>query len=215
VTQYTQEKAAFFVYGPWNIQDFLTNKNIDFDVSHLPWPDGGRKGYLEYPRQAVTVSFAAAHTKIPQTAVKYMEWRWGPEAETQMVKMGLGSSAISYVNKPEYFPSQQAAHCAQLLASERRVPPDVIRRNSEESATLEIYHDPSPDIQALLQGIMSGQVADYKTGLKDLSDKMNAGLDSSIKAAQAKGAKVSRNDWVFPNWDPTKDYEDAEYKALK
>jgi hypothetical protein len=31
------------------------------------------------------------------------------------------------------------------------------------------------------------------------------GVAGTITAAQEKGAKVSREDWVFPNWDPTKD----------
>ncbi len=40
-------------------------------------------------------------------------------------------------------------------------------------------------------------------------------LDRAIKAAQAKGAKASRDDLAFPNWDPQKDYTDADYAALK
>jgi hypothetical protein len=25
---------------------------------------------------------------------------------------------------------------------------------------------------------------------------------------------VSRDDWVFPNWDPTQDYTEEDYQAL-
>lgn len=215
VAQYTEQKGCFFIYGPWNVQDFLQNKAIDFGVTGLPSPDSGRKGYLQYPRQAVTVSFVSADSKIPDLATEYMKFRWGPETMTEFVKAGLGSSAITYVNKPENYPSGQAATVGQLVTSERRVPPDVIRRNVEQSAVLEGYKDPSPDIQRVLQGVMSGQIGNYRASAKDLSDKMNAELDRAIKAAQDKGAKVSRDDWAFPNYNPMKDYGDAEYKALK
>ena len=214
VDQYRQQTACFFIYGPWNVQDFLENKEIDFGVTALPSPDSGRKGFLQYPRQAITVSFLSPNSKAPDMAVELMKFRWGPETMTEFVKAGLGSSAISYVNKPENYPSKQAAAVGQLVTSERRVPPDVIRRNPEQSAVLESYKDPSPDIQRLLQGVMSGQVSDYRSVAKDLSDKMNAELDRAIKAAQSGGAKVRREDWVFPNWDPMQDYGDEEYKAL-
>jgi multiple sugar transport system substrate-binding protein len=56
---------------------------------------------------------------------------------------------------------------------------------------------------------------DPKAALKDLQDRSEAELARAIKAAQAKGAKVSRDDWKFPNWDPAKDYTEDDYKALK
>jgi len=62
--------------------------------------------------------------------------------------------------------------------------------------------------------LMSGQLTDVKKQFKDLADRANKELDRAIKAAQDKGAKVSRDDYVFKNWDPTKDYTEADYKAL-
>ena len=39
--------------------------------------------------------------------------------------------------------------------------------------------------------------------------------ERAIKAARAKGANVSRDDFVFPNWDPTRDYANEDYAALR
>jgi len=61
---------------------------------------------------------------------------------------------------------------------------------------------------------MSGQLTDVKKAMKDTKDTYEKELDRAIKAAQDKGAKVSRSDYVFPNWDPTKDYLVADYMAL-
>lgn len=51
--------------------------------------------------------------------------------------------------------------------------------------------------------------------MQDLQDRTEKELERAIKAAQAKGAKVSRDDWTFPNWNPTRDYTEADYAALK
>jgi len=51
--------------------------------------------------------------------------------------------------------------------------------------------------------------------MQDLKDRSDKELERAIKAAQGKGAKVSRDDLVFPNWDPMKDYTDADYAAVK
>jgi multiple sugar transport system substrate-binding protein len=42
--------------------------------------------------------------------------------------------------------------------------------------------------------------------MKDLQDRMDAALDAAIKTAQQRGAKVSRDDFVFADWDPAQDY---------
>ena len=39
-------------------------------------------------------------------------------------------------------------------------------------------------------------------------------LDRAIKAAQDNGAEVSRDDWVFPNWNPMEDYGLEMYDEL-
>jgi multiple sugar transport system substrate-binding protein len=71
-----------------------------------------------------------------------------------------------------------------------------------------------PNFWETVQGIYTGQLKDAKAAMKDLQDRAEAELQRAIKAAQGKGAKVSRDDWKFPNWDPLKDYTDADYKGL-
>ncbi|MEJ7840088.1 MAG: hypothetical protein WKF81_14840 [Thermomicrobiales bacterium] len=49
--------------------------------------------------------------------------------------------------------------------------------------------------------------------MQDLKDRSEVALDEAIVAAQAAGATVSREDYVFSNWDPTVDFTDADYTA--
>jgi multiple sugar transport system substrate-binding protein len=50
--------------------------------------------------------------------------------------------------------------------------------------------------------------------MQDLQDRADAELEQAINAAQGKGAEVSRDDWIFANWDSTQDYTEELYKDL-
>jgi multiple sugar transport system substrate-binding protein len=72
----------------------------------------------------------------------------------------------------------------------------------------------SPNFGQVVQGLLTGQISDVKAAMEDLQARSDAELDRAIKAAQDKGAEVSRDDWVFPNWDPTVDYTEEMYADL-
>jgi len=72
----------------------------------------------------------------------------------------------------------------------------------------------TPDLGDLMSGIMSEQIDDPKAAMQDLEDRSNAELERALKAAQDKGAQVSRDDFVFANWDPTENYTQEQYEEL-
>lgn len=72
----------------------------------------------------------------------------------------------------------------------------------------------NPDFGTVIQGIFTGQLDDPQAALKDLQDRSDRALDEAIDAANAEGAEMSRDDWVFGNWDPTRHYAQADYDAL-
>ena len=67
----------------------------------------------------------------------------------------------------------------------------------------------------MIQIIYTGHISNLRAAMRDLTDRSERELERAIKAAVDKGAKVSRDDWKFPNWDPLKDYTKADYDALK
>jgi multiple sugar transport system substrate-binding protein len=69
----------------------------------------------------------------------------------------------------------------------------------------------TPDFGTTVQGIFSGQLSDPKKAMQDLQDRATKELERALKAAQEKGAKVSRDDFRFPNWDTTRDFTPADY----
>jgi multiple sugar transport system substrate-binding protein len=92
--------------------------------------------------------------------------------------------------------------------------PDPTLPNPDVAKVLLEQHALQPAFGQTIQGIYTGQLANAKQAVQDLQDRAEAELDRAMKAAQGKGAKVSRDDWKFPNWDPTKDYTAVAYQAL-
>lgn len=71
-----------------------------------------------------------------------------------------------------------------------------------------------PGIQNIMQGIMFGQVPDAKKALAELDGKLQAALEEAFTAAKAGGADVDFQQTVFANWDPSREYTQADYDAL-
>lgn len=63
-----------------------------------------------------------------------------------------------------------------------------------------------PDLGAIVQGYIGGDVTDLKAELTKLSDSFSSALDTAISGATAAGAKVSRSDWEFADWKRGVDY---------
>jgi multiple sugar transport system substrate-binding protein len=84
---------------------------------------------------------------------------------------------------------------------------DVVR-------VLEELKTPEPDFDSVVQGLYTGQLSNPKQQMRATKERYERALEHAIKAARAKGAKVSRDDWTFSNWEPTKNYTADDYRAL-
>ncbi|MFG1817694.1 hypothetical protein ACGFIF_28320 [Kribbella sp. NPDC049174] len=72
--------------------------------------------------------------------------------------------------------------------------------------------DVHPDPGEIVQAVLTGSIKDYKAAFTQYADKAKAERQRAIGAAKKKGAEVSEADWVFDNWEPGKDYTQAQYK---
>ncbi len=94
------------------------------------------------------------------------------------------------------------------------VTPSPIVRNPDVALVRQEFQAISPNLGQVIQAIFVGEVTDIPAAMQDLKDRSEAELDRAIAAARDRGAEVSRDDWVFPNWDPTRDYTQQDYDAL-
>ncbi len=102
-----------------------------------------------------------------------------------------------------------------LFEQQTRIGPDPGIRNPDVALARLEMRSLTPDFGTTVQGIYAGQLSSPKAAMQDLKERADKELDRAIKAGQGKGAKVTRDDWGFPNWDPMKDYTEADYAALK
>ncbi len=108
-----------------------------------------------------------------------------------------------------------ASQALSLFEDQLRVGPQVPIRNPESVQVAFERRPLTPDFGETVQGIFSGQLPDARAAMQDLQDRADAELERAIEAARAAGAKVSRDDFVFPNWEPTEDYTQEDYAELQ
>jgi len=216
-----QGVSAMILDGPWNIPQWPREKaDFAFGVASQPVPNSGQPLPLTYEETGANQVWAYAKSPNKAIIADMFSYIASDEGQTAIVVASEG-------NLRSFFPQAQAQaeqsqeldpHARQAIAlfeQQVRVGPMPEVRNPEQSQVdLELKHI-HPDFGEVVQGLYTGQLKDPKAAMQDLQDRMDKELDRAIKAAQAKGAKVSRDDWKFPNWDPTKDYTDADYQALK
>jgi multiple sugar transport system substrate-binding protein len=85
--------------------------------------------------------------------------------------------------------------------------PVAVVRNADITKVLAETQTITPALGDIVQGALTGDVTDIRGSLKTLSDKSTAAREKAIKAATAKGAKVSMDDYVFSDWKPRTDYQ--------
>ncbi len=194
------------------------NPDLDFGVVYPPVPDSGRKGYVYgSPIAAFGDPIQLyAKSKHPLEAAELKLYRSTEQWLLGYVKSGDGFSPLTQLNAKENIPLSQMYDIFTMGVDQMRVPPyPAIRNPAGVAAVAGELKAAHPNMQEIVQGAMTGQVTDYRAALGTLTEQMNAELDRSIKAVQAKGGKISQGDYVFPNWDPNEHYLQPDYDALK
>jgi multiple sugar transport system substrate-binding protein len=79
--------------------------------------------------------------------------------------------------------------------------PDPLLRNPEVAEAYAEMRPVNPNPAEILQGYYSGAITDWRAELAKYNAAMTAERERAIQRAQARGAKVSVNDWIFPNWN--------------
>jgi multiple sugar transport system substrate-binding protein len=110
--------------------------------------------------------------------------------------------------------SERSTKALGMFRDIMRVGPNVFARNPALAAVAKAYVEPTPNLAATVQGLFTGQITGVKESLTAVTQATEAALDKAFADASAAGAKVSRDDMVFPNWDPSRNYVAADYQAL-
>ena len=213
-----QGAAGMILQGPWNIPIWLReNPDFNFNIAGQPLLDPpnfvpvsvGPGGSNEIQ---VYAEASDANKQIAGDIFHYLGTFEGQVAWATLVGAADPAIFAEAVAEADMQPLERAA---LLMFNEQvRVGPSPIVRNPDTAAVNLELRPVTPNLAETVQGIYTDQIGDAAAALQDLSDRANAELDRAIAAAVEKGAMVSREDYIFPNWDPHQDYGEDFYAEL-
>ena len=213
-----QGAAGMILQGPWNIPIWLReNPDFNFNIAGQPLLDPptlvpisvGPGGSNEVH---VFAQSSDANKQIAGDIFHYLGTEAGQIAWATLVGAADPAIFASAVEQADMNPLERAA---LLMFNEQvRVGPSPIVRNAETAAVNLELRPVTPNLAETIQGIYTQQIDSAEAALQDLADRANAELDRAIAVAQEKGAMVSRDDYVFPNWDANEDYGEEKYGEL-
>lgn len=205
-----QGVAAFIFQGPWNIPAWRQD-NPAFNLGlNLP-PQQDPKGKiwpLTYGPGGSNTWYTSAKTKLGPVIGDIFNYMSTVDGQTQWAEHdGAGDppAFASAIKKAKLDSLQQ--HALELGEKYTMIRPDPAVRNPDVSMAYEAAVPPTPNFSDTLVGLFTGQIKkSVKDAMKDLQDRSDKMLDKAIATAKKRGAKVSRDDWVFADWDPNKPY---------
>lgn len=199
-------KFGMTVGGVWNQAEWTQHKFTDYSLMSLPTPGGSPQGYFYYSGGKYLFALSAK-TKHPDEAWAWFDWLYSEGAGQRWVQgFNEDLSAFPQLNDPskiQFKPFSQFVGTSTMAI----FGPDPGLRNPEAGYVVQATF--KPDINDVIAGIYTGQIGNVQSALSDLAGHYQKALDDGIKQAQQQGHKVSFNDYVFADWNPTQPYTGA------
>jgi multiple sugar transport system substrate-binding protein len=212
--RWTTGVAGLFFDGPWNIgvvNDQFKPFLDKVGVAPMPAAEAGKPVFVYAPPKAGDYCVAATsqHAEAAAELVKLFTTKEVMLAEAEQMD-GMPVD-LALVDQANVHPTYKTA--AAIFRRQIRLRPAPEVRNPAVSEVTAEMKQIEPDLGAIVQGVLSGQVKDARKALAEYDDKLTAERARAVKAVAAKGAKVTVDDWAFANWVPGQDYGRDKYKT--
>ncbi|MGH3655371.1 MAG: ABC transporter substrate-binding protein [Micromonosporaceae bacterium] len=202
--------AGMFFDGPWNagvvngqFKDFLDK----LGVGGIPGPEADPVVHIP-PKQGTF--WVSAHSKNTELASELLAELLSTEYQSSLAGyMDQPPLDLSVVAKADVHPTYLKA--TKLFTDGVRLLPDPAGKNPAVAQVIGAMKPARPTLGEIVQGVLSGEIDDAGKALRDYAANRTAERDRAIKAATAKGAEVSTDDWVFSNWTAGEDYTADRY----
>ncbi|MGI5170197.1 ABC transporter substrate-binding protein [Spirillospora sp. CA-253888] len=202
--QFARGKFGMIVGGVWNQPGWIELGFTDFSTVAMVTPDGQQKSSYYHGAGSVMLAISA-DSKRPDEAWEWFKWWHGKDAATRFVQDLKGDISVhpeaNDPSKIDLAPFKQYVEAAKLV-----IPgPQPSLRNP---ATIHVVPDQAkPTFDDFCTGVYTGQIKDVEGGLRKLAEDLEGKFEDALKKAKDKGHKVSREDYVFADWDLTKPYK--------
>lgn len=204
-----QGVAGMILQGPWNIVPWSQQfPDFNFGVSLTPQMDPSNIfPHMHGPGGSNSWSYFSGTELGPVVGdvFSYMGTVEGQAAWGHFVGAGDPPQFPEAVAQIELDPLSQKA--LDLGFEYTRLGPEPAVRNPEVQQVYLETTALTPSWNDVMVGLFTEQLTDVPAVMQDLQDRAMAERENAIKAAQDKGADVSWDDFVFPDWDPKEDYQ--------
>ena len=199
--------AGIFMDGSYNV-GVIKASFADFMpkvvVAGVPVPSADTKVTVTNTPGNPALSLWIAKTSPHGDAASDLISRFATEEVQIGVAEGMDQPPLRTDVLPKAKVEQVYRQAVDLLSKEVFAGPVPEARNQDVAKVNSQRKPVTPDLGTVVAGAVSGNTADWKGALTKLASDSNAELDRAIKAS---GTKVTTADWVFPDWQPGKDYE--------
>ena len=214
--QFPQGAAGMIMQGTWNIPQWIADApDFDFGVSSTPIAGPADDAHISYGPGPSIPMWVNAATKYPEIAGDIFHYLGSEDGQRAFATLTNGSDRPMLDSAIASAPLDDRVRTAyDLFDTQMRVHPSPSVRNPNIELVFREQKRLSPNLGETVQGLLAGQLSDPRAAMQDLQDRADAELERAIKVVRDSGADVSRDDWVFPNWDPAVDYTNAMYEEL-
>lgn len=209
--QFPNGVAGMMLQGPWNVPQYRREApDFAFGLASQPVPNGGEVTPLTVGPGAADSFFVYAESQLKAVAGTLLSYIGSEEGQIAYQTITKGATGVVFPAANELAGGDPLSLKAlQIYDEQMRSGPDPRVRNPDTSLVYEAFRTPQPDLGQIIQGLYVGQLDDIAESLQDLQDRTSAELDRAIAAARERGAQISRDDFVFADWDPTVNYIEA------
>jgi len=208
--RFPQGVASLILQGPWNVAIWQqSNPGFKFGVSLPPvkkpkaklWPltygPGGSNTWYYNAKTKLSSVIGLIYSYLSTNAgqIEWADYDGGgdpPQFPAAFERESLGPVATKAL---------------QLGKTYTAIGPEPAVRNPDVEKVYEAYIPLETNCSDTLNGLFTGQITGkLPTVMKDLQDRTEKSLETAIATARKRGAKVERDDWVFPDWNPAEPY---------
>jgi len=204
--------AAFFFDGPWVPGNVVVDFPAFMDklgVAPMLTPDPSHQ-VVSYAGRSAAGFFITGDSKNTELANKVLGLLLTDDYQKRFAAIMGHVPHDPTVLDDSDVPELYRKLCRDLAEHVFHAPMPIV--GNTEVAKVDLETKPvDPPLGQIVKGYLSGDVTDLRGALRKLTDASNKELERAIGAATAKGAKVDRADFAFPDWKPRSDFTKDMY----
>lgn len=214
--QFAAGQAGIYMDGPWMVSVWqqLGFTSQGYAVAPYPQPDSGPKGSLsqQYGQNAYWMS---SQTEHQAEAWKFIQWITDPTGFFVQNFLKNSFATLAFADNKKYLTDAAWKQIFKIAdgKSWRVLYPEPLLKcpalaDSKAFATALSTH-PNWEYEVMVDALVNNK--DVAPGAREVASGRQQMLEQGLQKEQAQGLKVSRDCYVFPNWNYDQNFDVKSY----